>query len=177
MLIPVLILTYNLSYPSIDRHTVHLKIDIVRYNEALDKDETGRNEKKEKALMKKFPPEEELFLQMPAIVVDAGGRIIVWYLPGAMTEMIMVSLLHQPLMHTSETPKVDMLGATKVMTGLLEHSITTGKTAKWRTDESNFHPSPDGLITPGCINISPAWFQQGREVSPVHVYWILEFEV
>ncbi|KAG2105106.1 uncharacterized protein F5147DRAFT_806112, partial [Suillus discolor] len=40
---------------------------------------------------------------------------------------------------------------------------TTAKTAQWRTHRSHFHPSPDGIITPGCINISPAWFQQGRE--------------
>ncbi|KAG2044164.1 hypothetical protein BDR03DRAFT_1004508 [Suillus americanus] len=49
------------------------------------------------------------------------------------------------------------------MSNLLKHSITTGKTTQWRTHRSNFHPSPDGMITPGCINILPAWFQQGRE--------------
>jgi|GraSoiStandDraft_47_1057283.scaffolds.fasta_scaffold28130_7 hypothetical protein len=54
--------------------------------------------------------------------------------------------------------------ATDSMTDLLKRSVTTGKTTLWRTDRSNFHPSIDGQVTPGCINISPAWFQQGREV-------------
>ena len=73
--------------------TVHLKIDIVRYNEALEKEESGRNEKREKILLSKFPPEEELFLTEPAVIMDAAGRIIVWYLPGAMTNMMMVGFL------------------------------------------------------------------------------------
>ncbi|KAG1726918.1 hypothetical protein EDB19DRAFT_1914415 [Suillus lakei] len=95
----------------------------------------------------RFPPEEERFLTTPSVVIDAGGRIIVWYLPGALTGMIMT----------------DIHGATSSMGGLLRHSITTGKTSQWKTHRSNFHPSLDGMITPGCINISPAWFQQGRE--------------
>jgi hypothetical protein len=48
------------------------------------------------------------------------------------------------------------------MSGLLKHSITTGKISQWRTHQSNFHASPDGIITPGCINISPAWFNKAE---------------
>ncbi|KAG2029392.1 hypothetical protein BDR03DRAFT_815127, partial [Suillus americanus] len=84
----------------------------------------------------------------PSVVIDSSGRIIVWYLPGALTTMIMK----------------DIHGATHSMSGLLKHSITTSKITQWRTNRSNFHTSPDGMVTPGCINISPAWFQQGREV-------------
>ncbi|KAG2105029.1 uncharacterized protein F5147DRAFT_579529 [Suillus discolor] len=50
------------------------------------------------------------------------------------------------------------------MGNLLNNSITTGKPTAWRMHVSNFYPSLNGKITPGCINISPAWFQQGREV-------------
>ncbi|KAG2336401.1 hypothetical protein BDR05DRAFT_854165, partial [Suillus weaverae] len=84
----------------------------------------------------------------PSVIIDSRGKIIVWYLPGAMTGMIMVY----------------MQCATNSIGHLLNDSITTRKATEWRTHESNFYPSLDGKITPGCINISPAWFQQGREV-------------
>ncbi|KAG1797474.1 uncharacterized protein HD556DRAFT_1441035 [Suillus plorans] len=115
--------------------------DMVRYNDALDKDESGRSEKREEILFNKFPPEEEHFLTTPSVVIDSGGRIIVWYLPGALTAMMMK----------------DIHGTTHSMSGLLKHSITSGKISQWRTHRSNFYTSPDGMI------ISPAWFQQGRE--------------
>ncbi|KAG1882237.1 hypothetical protein F4604DRAFT_1577679, partial [Suillus subluteus] len=104
---------------------------------------SGRSETREENLFNRFPPEEERFLTTPSVVIDSGGRIIVWYLPGALTTMIMVCFfahLHVILSY----PDV--------------------KIAQWRTHRSNFHASPDGMVTPGCINISPAWFQQGREV-------------
>ncbi|KAG2030970.1 hypothetical protein BDR03DRAFT_877154 [Suillus americanus] len=121
---------------------------MVRYNEALDKDESGQSETREENLFNRFPPEEERFLTTPSVVIDSGGRIIVWYLPGALTTMIIK----------------DIHGAMHSMSGLLKHSIITSKITQWRTNRSNFHTSPDGMVTPGCINISPAWFQQGREV-------------
>ncbi|KAG2028697.1 hypothetical protein BDR03DRAFT_882880 [Suillus americanus] len=121
---------------------------MVRYNDALDKDESSRSETQEENLFNRFPPEEEHFLTTPSVVIDSSGRIIVWYLPGALTTMIMK----------------DIHGATHSMSGLLKHSITTSKITQWRTNRSNFHTSPDGMVTPGCINISPVWFQQGREV-------------
>lgn len=66
---------------------------MVRYNESLDKFESGRNEKREASLLKKFPPEHYMLLTDPAVILDSGGRIIVWYLPGAMSNMIMVGPL------------------------------------------------------------------------------------
>lgn len=142
---------------------------MVRYNEALEKSESGRNEKREQDLMDKFKLEQELYLSTPATILDSGNRIIVWYLPGAMTKMIMVGLQCRIMCESSQICiQNDMYVATKSMDRLLKQSVSTGKAnrANWRTDESNFHPSRDGTITPGCINISPAWFQQGREVQP-----------
>ncbi|KAG2053190.1 hypothetical protein BDR06DRAFT_886348 [Suillus hirtellus] len=37
---------------------------------------------------------------------------------------------------------------------------------KWRTNTSYFHPSKEPGLIPGCINLSPCWFQQGHEVRP-----------
>ena len=36
----------------------------------------------------------------------------------------------------------------------------------WRTNQEWFKPSSDDdVLTPGCINLCPAWFQQGHEVG------------
>jgi len=58
-----------------------------------------------------------------------------------------------------------MHSATSGMSDVLKKSITTGKPTRWRTHKSSFHDAVDPALTPGCINISPCWFQQGREVS------------
>lgn len=153
---------------------VHLGVDMIRYNEALDKNESGLNDSREQSLLKKFPPSERLFLDSPAVIIDAGGRIIVWYLPGAITDFIEVhwSMLAsdiQILLIIVALQK-DMRKATNDMCDLLKKSVTSRKTNHWRTHVSNFHPCVDDTVTAGCINISPCWFQQGREVSLVYTF-------
>lgn len=163
--------------------TVHLKIDMVRYNESLEKYESGRSEKREQTLLDKFPPAEQVVLRTPSVIIDSGGRIIVWYLPGAMTGMIMVCLISTFISYFISSgciwqySQTDMQCATNSIGNLLNDSITTRKATEWRTHESNFYPSPDGKITPSCINISPAWFQQGREVCPVRINWCCQSKV
>ncbi|KAG1847494.1 hypothetical protein C8R48DRAFT_545126, partial [Suillus tomentosus] len=40
---------------------------------------------------------------------------------------------------------------------------STGQASKWRTHSTNFYASKEPQLKPGCINISPCWFQQGHE--------------
>jgi hypothetical protein len=66
-------------------------------------------------------------------------------------------------------PQADMYAATARMGDRLKNSISerkvaSGKGGNWRTNQSNFYAASDRSLTPGCINISPCWFQQGREV-------------
>ncbi|KAG1798400.1 hypothetical protein EV424DRAFT_1546255 [Suillus variegatus] len=131
---------------------VKLDIDVIRYNEALAKRESGLNDSHEEALLAKFPPAERLVLERPSVVIDAGYRIILWYLPGALNWSV----------------QRDMYTATIGMGNLLKQSITSGKTStgqasKWRTHSTNFYASQEPQLKPGCINISPCWFQQGHE--------------
>ncbi|KAG1853772.1 hypothetical protein C8R48DRAFT_675723 [Suillus tomentosus] len=78
------------------QHPVKLDIDVIRYNEALAKRESGLNDSHEEALLAKFPPAERLVLERPSVVIDAGYRIILWYLPGALNWSVKGHECHGP---------------------------------------------------------------------------------
>ncbi|KAG1791282.1 hypothetical protein EV424DRAFT_1355061, partial [Suillus variegatus] len=150
-------------------NVVKLDIDIIRYNEALAKWESGLNDAREEALLAKFPPAECMFLDSPSVVIDAGYQIILWYLMGALNWSLQVGGdLFKDDMTLTKAHKRDMFIATVGMGDLLRKSITTrnestGRTSKWWTNNSNFRAAMEPDLIPGCINISPCWFQQGRE--------------
>ncbi|KAG1852526.1 hypothetical protein F4604DRAFT_1686629 [Suillus subluteus] len=121
---------------------------MIRYNKALDKRSTGRITKHEEALLEKFPHGSQQLLNKPSVLVDSGGHIILWYLPDAISPWI----------------QAKMEEATVSMGYLLKTSMTGGEETKWRTFPEYFHMSDWRPLTPGCINIAPCWFQQGREV-------------
>ncbi|KAG2031183.1 hypothetical protein BDR03DRAFT_876534, partial [Suillus americanus] len=77
------------------------------------------------------------------------GHLILWYLPNAISPWI----------------QAEMEEATIGMGSLLKKSMTSGLDTQWRTFPGNFHTSDRHQLTPGCINLAPCWFQQGREVS------------
>ncbi|KAG0693556.1 hypothetical protein DFH29DRAFT_881367 [Suillus ampliporus] len=120
---------------------------MIRYNEALDKRSTRMITKHEEALLHKFPYHSEQFLDKPSVLVDSGGHIILWYLPDAISPWI----------------RAEMEEAMVGMGHLLKKSMTSGQETKWRTFSGYFHMSNCHPVTPGCINIAPCWFQQGRE--------------
>ncbi|KAG1837248.1 hypothetical protein C8R48DRAFT_680353 [Suillus tomentosus] len=66
-------------------HPIELNLDMIRYNEALNKRSTGRLTKHEEALLQKFPHGPQILLDKPSVLVDSGGRIILWYLPDAIS--------------------------------------------------------------------------------------------
>ncbi|KAG1793250.1 uncharacterized protein HD556DRAFT_1238066 [Suillus plorans] len=97
--------------------------------------------------MARFPPAENILLDRPSVVIDSGYRIILWYIPDALTPWV----------------QNDMFLATLSMGDLLKRSITNGKSGGWRTHRTNFYQTETPGLTPGCINIVPCWFQQGHE--------------
>ncbi|KAG1880184.1 hypothetical protein F4604DRAFT_1922867 [Suillus subluteus] len=135
------------------RNPVTINFDITRYSEALQTMETGLKSGCEELLLARFPPDRQIILEWPAVVLNKFGIIVLWYLPGAIDAAI----------------QNDMMAATVMMSGLLGTSITrsTAKDNKWCTHESNFQSSDHGL-TPGCINLSPAWFLQGHPAPKFH---------
>ncbi|KIK79394.1 hypothetical protein PAXRUDRAFT_77710, partial [Paxillus rubicundulus Ve08.2h10] len=76
-------------------------------------------------------------LSEAALITDEHGTILVWYLPGALSETLQVGLLRQSLgEYAGRQP--------------------------WQMRDSHFW---DNVELKGCINLSLAWFQQGRNVS------------
>jgi hypothetical protein len=57
-----------------------------------------------------------------------------------------------------------MLAATSIMESQLHSSLHAEGHGSWRTNEELFSHGSD-QSPPGCINFSPAWFQQAHEVS------------
>ncbi|KAG0693895.1 hypothetical protein DFH29DRAFT_1006832 [Suillus ampliporus] len=132
-------------------NSLQLDFDMIRYNEALDKRSTGMMTKHEEALLHKFLIVPNNFWTSPGA---PGGRIILWYLPDAISPWI----------------RAEMEEATVGMGYLLKKSMTSGQETKWRTFSRYFHTSDRCPITPGCINIAPCWFQQGQEFPSLMVF-------
>ncbi|KAG1786734.1 uncharacterized protein HD556DRAFT_1449392 [Suillus plorans] len=132
---------------------VTINFDMTRYSEVLQKQERGVNPGREEFLLTRYPPDREIILECPAVVLDKFGLIVLWYLPGTIDAAI----------------QNDMLSATMMMSGPLGKSITRGTSPKdtWRTHESNFQISEHGL-TSGCINLSPGWFLQAHPAPQFH---------
>ncbi|KAG2127614.1 uncharacterized protein EDB93DRAFT_1096413, partial [Suillus bovinus] len=123
-------------------------IDIGRYSKLISPENTGHNQEKEEKLLKRCPPGHEgtRFVDIPATILDVSGTIITWYLPDALT---------------AETQK-EIWAATKLLSPSLERSMKVD--GNWRTNPEWFkHHSEDVGLPAGCINLSPAWFQQGHE--------------
>src|SRR5712664_2547371 len=58
----------------------------------------------------------------------------------------------------------EIWAASDLLAPSLEKSIKVD--SNWRTDQEWFSQSSENVeLTPGCINLSPAWFQQGHEVG------------
>ncbi|KAG1894981.1 uncharacterized protein F5891DRAFT_984567 [Suillus fuscotomentosus] len=123
-------------------------LDLKRYSDACGQRPTGRSSTQEACLSKKFPPSRQIVLEKPCVVLDAGYRIIFWYVPAALSVWM----------------KDDISAAMHNANDLLRDSIfPANANGVWRTDGSYFHATETRSVSPGCINVSPCWFQQGHE--------------
>ncbi|TFK60470.1 hypothetical protein BDN72DRAFT_779372 [Pluteus cervinus] len=78
----------------------------------------------------------------PTLFVDQEDRVMAWYLPEILTKK----------------RQNEIIDKTTSIEDVLKKSIKGGK--DWRTDSKYFLKRGVG----GCINVSPAWFQQGRNL-------------
>ncbi|KAG1725110.1 hypothetical protein EDB19DRAFT_1915226 [Suillus lakei] len=115
-----------------------MQIDIARYSKLISPKDTGHNEEREEKLLERCPPGHEgtKLVEIPATILDASGAIIAWYLPDALTD----------------ATQKEIWAAKDLLAPMLAKSIKVDGNC-----------SENDALTPGCINLSPAWFQQGHK--------------
>ncbi|KAI9430701.1 hypothetical protein H4582DRAFT_2063488 [Lactarius indigo] len=131
---------------------VQINWDITHYADKLpmkpNNPGTQVSKQKEASLKRQYPLLEgtaaALTISRPCIVIDNQGMILAWHLPGIL----------------NDSWQGEMMAATEKLHLLLsKHQSSTS----WHVDPEIFPSGLEGLQ--GVINISPAWFQQGHEVS------------
>ncbi|KAG1727205.1 hypothetical protein EDB19DRAFT_1914291 [Suillus lakei] len=104
--------------------------------------------KRERRSCLRCPPGHEgtKLVEIPATILDASGAIIAWYLLDALTD----------------ATQKEIWVALDLLAPMLEKSVKVD--GNWRLNQGWFKPSSENdALTPRCINLSPAWFQQGHE--------------
>jgi hypothetical protein len=145
--------------------------DITRYAERVPRNPSKPGTKaandKESALKWRHPPLNGFTASIPCIIVDMQGFILAWYLPGILSDFRQAGL--STLSDCSGKPdgsQNEMLAAREMLGQLLKITPSTpsGSSSRgsWRGKIKYFQPGEDSL---GLVNLSPAWFQLGHDVS------------
>ncbi|KAG2335660.1 hypothetical protein BDR05DRAFT_897982 [Suillus weaverae] len=125
-----------------------MSINIARYSKLISPKDTGHNEEREEKLLERCPPGHEgtKLVDIPATILDASGAIILWYLLDTLTD----------------ATQKEIWAASDLLAPMLKKTVKVD--GIWRTNQEWFKPSSENdVLTPGCINLSLAWFQQGHE--------------
>ena len=153
------------SSPADSLSAVVVEWDATRYVERLPKKPskpgTKASNEREESLRRRYPPLNGVTASAPCIIVDMQGIILAWYLPGILSDSRQVGLFTlSNRSRNSNASQNAMLAARERLRPLLEKSMKSGN--NWRDDLRYFH---EGEGPQGSVNLSPAWFQQGHDVS------------
>jgi hypothetical protein len=148
---------------------VKIEWDVTRYADKLPRKPANAGTKAAKAseasMQRQYPPQNNLAtrasISRPCIIVDMQGIILAWHLPGILKDSRQVSeLTLSDHGVKSDVFQSKIMAATENLNSILEMGQTS---TSWRDDPEAFPPETEGPS--GLINISPAWFEQGHEVS------------
>ncbi|KAF8835737.1 hypothetical protein BDN67DRAFT_1015286 [Paxillus ammoniavirescens] len=150
----MLVLTYNnpggsvmlSAWTAVLIIPVVININVKCVQEALNAHDYGMNAKQEADLLRRFNMPEIPPIMGPAVLVDTAGVVLLWSLPEVLSSHF------QDLMWGALSPINAMLSCS------VSEPMANGT---WRIVHGNF----DGAEMQGCLNFSPAWFQQGRNMS------------
>ena len=138
--------------------------DITRYVDKLPKkplvQESDAAKAKEASLKQQFAPLDGVMASTPCIIIDAQGIIMAWYLPKILSDSRQVGLLPPNRIKRPNASQKAMLMARQKLRPLLDSSIHA---MCWHNHLDYFHLREECLW--GSVNFSPAWFQQGHNVS------------
>ena len=136
----------------------------MRYADKLPKKPLTRGsdaaKAKEASLKQQFVPLDGVTISTPCVIIDSQGIIMAWYLPKILSDARQVGLLPFNRIKRPNVSQNVMLVARQKLRPLLDSSIH-GRC--WRDNLEYFHLGEESLR--GSVNFSPAWFQQGRDVS------------
>jgi hypothetical protein len=138
--------------------------DITCYADKLPKkplaQESDAAKVKEASLKQQFAPLDGVMASTPYIIIDAQGIIMAWYLPKILSDSRQMGLLLSNHIKRPNVSQKAMLMAWQKLRPLLDSSI---RAMCWRDHPDYFHLGEERLW--GSVKFSPAWFQQGRNVS------------
>jgi len=107
----------------------------------------------------------------PLSVVDKKGRIVLWYLPGLLSEEQQVRIFFSAEVEGLTHSKQSIVKqATITIEPILKKSVMEERLNKpkpnWRTHDVNFlDDSSRDTLEPGAVNFSAGWLGQGHTVS------------
>ncbi|KAI0926586.1 hypothetical protein AcV7_005481 [Taiwanofungus camphoratus] len=141
---------YQISVKLAEAYMTRLTVswDIGAYVEQLTPQISGFNKAQEARISEQFPPlfdDPMPVIKTPVTVVDQHEKILVWHLPDVLS------------------PEHQIWDDSAMLNQVLKshHPQSEGN---WRI-KSEYYMNEDQCeqFLPGCINLSPAWFQQGHE--------------
>lgn len=150
---------------------MQIEWDVTRYADRLPRKAANSGTKAalatEASLKRRYPPGDdsaaELPISRPCVIVDMQGIILTWYLPGILKDSRQVSRFTSTLSDRCIKRgafQSEMMAATEKLHSLLGKRQSG---APWRVDPGNFTPGTENAR--GLLNMSPAWYQRGRDVS------------
>jgi hypothetical protein len=132
------------------------------------KSDSKASKKKEDSLKKRYPPLNGVAISRSCIITDMHGVVLAWYLPGILTDFRQARTLK--LSNDRRKPDIyqgAILAATEKLYPLLKKNGNKNQKKKsgtsWRNDPKIFNSGTQ--MPKGSVNISPAWFKRGHDVS------------
>lgn len=134
--------------------TVRIPWDVEEYFQKHVKGGLDKNRKK-------FPNPSLGKFSDPLTVVDSKGRIVLWYLPGLLSEEHLVSNFFNLLYLISSYWFEPLLKKSRQ-----KQSPDKTTPPNWRTHDVNFVTRSSTItIEPGSVNFSGGWLAQGHTVG------------
>jgi hypothetical protein len=125
-------------------------------------------------LRKTFPCLSLGDLKVPGIIVDSKGRILVWYLPGLIPEVLTVCLLLL-FLRVLTVVQCQLDRAADDLEDCAARRVTSatplpdGKTVNWRSNPALSQPQASERYWPGSFDYSVAHIGQGN-VCHYHIF-------
>lgn len=138
-----------------------------KYAQQLPARPNGFDSLTEERLSEQFPPlSARPFpkVTLPSTLVDTDDVILAWFLPGAFSASRQVSRFHHKSCQQCSNfdHQISIWEALQWLQPLFHGGLSDGC---WRVNNEFFKAAEQcDASAPGCVNFSPAWFEQAQDV-------------